>query len=323
MYLPSDFISAFVLMFITMICWGSWANTAKIDRKWRFELYYIDYTIGVFFMSIVIGLTLGSFGSDGVKFLPNLLQSSWSLIAKAGMSGVIFNVANYLLVAAISITGIAIAFPIGIGIALLLGTVLSYIVLPKGNPYLLFIGMLLILAAVVLDGRAYQRSSVSKKKTGKGIVVAVISGIFMSLFYPLLSESMIGDFSLSPYSAVCIFSLGIVLCHAIISPIFMKKPLIGKKLSFQKYKLGKVRQHCYGLLGGIIWSIGTSFNLIAQTRTGPGMAFAFGQGATLVAAVWGVFIWKEFKKAKKVNLLLSFMFCCYILGLCFIAFSSR
>ena len=208
MYLPSGFSSAFVLMFITMICWGSWRNTAKIDRKWRFELYYIDLMIGVFFMRILIGLTLGSFGSGGVKFLPNLLQSSSSVIIKAGMSGVIFNVANYLLVVAISITGIAIAFPTGIGLALVFGTILSYIVLPKGSPCLLFIGMLLILAAVVLDGRAYQRSSSLKNKTGKGVVIPVISGIFMSLFYPLLSESMIGEFSLSAYGAVCIFSIG-------------------------------------------------------------------------------------------------------------------
>ena len=145
----------------------------------------------------------------------------------------------------------------------------------------------------------------------------------MSLFYPLLSESMIGCCSLSPYSALFIFACGIVLCHTIISPIFMKKPLIGKTLTFRGYRSGSKGQHFYGVLGGLIWCIGTSLNLIAQTRTGPGVAFAFGQGATLIAAVWGVFIWKEFKNAKGVNLFLSLMFLSYIVGLCFIVLSSN
>lgn len=315
MYLPETYFGALLFMFVTMLCWGSWANTAKIDKSWRFELYYWDYAIGVFLMSMVFALTMGSWGSSGVGFFSNLFHASLGNILKALFSGMIFNVANILLVAAITVAGMAVAFPIGIGLALVLGTLLNYFVSPQGNAFLLFIGVFLILLAIILDGIAYRKACVKSQLTTKGITLSLVSGVLMSLFYPLIAESMIGGRHLNPYSAVFLFSLGLFLANLVVNTLFMKKPITGGQLTAHDYFRGRKSQHFYGVLGGIIWCVGMMFNVVASTHAGPAIAYSFGQGATLIAAIWGVFIWREFKEAKNIASLLLFMFISYILGL--------
>jgi len=315
MYLPETYFGAVIFMFITMLCWGSWANTTKIDKAWRFELFYWDFAIGIVLMSILFAITMGSFGSSGTGFFPNILHASINNVLKAIFSGMIFSVANILLVAAITIVGMAVAFPIGIGLALVLGTLLSYFVSPQGNAFLLFIGVLLILLAIILDGLAYRKAAEKSKATMKGIAISLISGVLMSLFYPLIAESMIGNRHLNPYSAVFLFSIGLFLSNLVVNTIFMKNPITGGQLTCHDYFSGTKLQHFYGISGGIIWCVGMTFNVLASTHVGPAIAYSFGQGATLIAAIWGVFIWREFKEAKHVSSLLLFMFIAYILGL--------
>jgi len=322
MYLPETYGGAILMMFITMVCWGSWANMTKIDKNWRFELFYWDYAIGVFLMSLIFGITLGSFGGTGMGFFPNMIHASMSVVLKALFSGMIFNIANILLVGAITIAGMAVAFPIGIGIALVVGTLLSYFVHPVGNVFVLFIGVLLILLAVILDGIAYKKAGTSTHASGKGITIAIISGVLMSLFYPLIAESMLERRGLNPYSAVFFFSVGLLLSNLVINSLFMKKPITGGQLTVHDYFRGTKLQHAYGIIGGLIWCIGMTFNVIASTRAGPAIAYSFGQGATLIAAIWGVFIWREFKNGKNVSSLLLFMFVAYILGLLAIGISK-
>ncbi len=323
MYLPDSYGVAVTFMFVTMLSWGSWANASKIDKTWRFELFYWDYSLGVLLTTLLFGFTLGSFGSSGESFLENISHLSYPVVAKALLSGILFNGGNILLVAAISIAGMAVAFPIGIGIALVLGTLLSYWVAPKGNIYLLGFGVLLVLVAIVLDALAYKRAENKAGATPKkGILLSVICGILMSLFYPIIADSMRGEGALTPYTAVFFFAVGLFVCNFGVNTLIMKKPVRGPALSFKDYFLGRPRQHLFGLLGGFVWCVGMSLNVVASTSAGPAVAYAFGQGATLIAALWGVFVWKEFSHAKHVRSLLVFMFLFYLLGLFFIGIAK-
>ena len=321
MYIPQNYFVASILMFITMLCWGSWANANKFDRRWRFELFYWDYALGVLLTSFLFAFTLGSFGQTGLAFFPDAGNADLPHQLNALLGGVVFNIANILLVAAIAIAGMAVAFPVGIGIALVIGTVLSYAVNPAGKVGFLFLGVLFVLAAIILDAVAYKKIA-SKEVTKKGILLSVISGVLMGLFYPLVAHSMQGQHALGPYSAVVFFASGLFLSNFAVNSILMKKTISGPALSLKDYMNGTIKQHAIGWLGGFIWCVGMSLNIIASVQAGSAVAYAFGQGATLIAALWGVFIWKEFRGARGVYSLLAWMFFCYILGLLFIGIAS-
>lgn len=316
MYLPTDYLTAILFMFITMLCWGSWANTQKLASRWRFELFYWDYAAGVLLTSVLLAFTLGSTGEAGLSFLPDFSQASTAAKWSAFFGGVVFNIANLLLVAAIAIAGMAVAFPVGIGIALVLGTILSYWVSPQGQATLLVLGVAFILAAILFDAKAYSRAvSGSGKNMRKGIMVSIISGLLMGTFYPLVARSMEGAGSMGPYAAMVCFSAGLFVCNLPFNRLLMSRPIEGEPVSMGDYFKGGVREHSIGLLGGFIWAMGMGLNLIASQKAGPAIAYAFGQGATLVAAVWGVFVWREFKGVQGITPLLAFMFACYVIGL--------
>ncbi len=301
-----------------MLCWGSWANATKMDKNWRFELFYWDFSIGVILTSLIFAWTLGSLGDSGPAFWNNLIHAHFSDIGKALVSGVIFNIANILLVAAISIAGMSVAFPVGIGIALVVGTILSYLVSAKGNPFFLFIGILLVLFAIVLTAVAYSKKEEQEKGgdvSTKGLILSIVSGVLMSFFYPILADSINVRSSLTPYTAVFFFAVGLFVCNLVANYYVMRKPFSGDALSMQSYFSGSTKQHLIGTFGGLIWCSGLSLNIIASTNAGPAIAYAFGQGATLIAVIWGVFVWKEFSHVKNVFSLLAFMFLCYLSGL--------
>jgi glucose uptake protein len=324
MFIVQNYTLAVVFTFVTMLCWGSWANTQKLAAKtWRFELFYWDYVIGIVLFSLLSALTLGSFGESGRSFITDLQQANISSILNALAGGVIFNLANILLVAAIAIAGMSVAFPVGIGIALILGVLVNYFGSPKGDPVFLFFGVGLVALAIVLDAVAYgKKSKGGQKLTMKGIVLSVLAGILMSLFYRFVAISMSENFinpeigKLTPYTAVVIFSLGILISNFLFNTIFMRKPVEGEPVSYKMYFSGNLKTHLTGILGGIIWCIGMSLSIIAAGKAGYAISYGLGQGATLVGALWGVFIWKEFKGApKQVNTLLIFMFLFFLIGI--------
>jgi len=308
-----------------MLCWGSWANTQKLaTREWKFQLFYWDYSIGVLLLSLIMAFTMGSFGSFGRGFIADITQVTAAAFLFAFLGGVVFNLANILLVAAIDIAGLAVAFPIGIGIALVEGVIINYVLKPKGNPVLLFAGVLAIMVAVVIDALAYKKlPAEGQKTTGKGIVISIVAGVLMGLFYYLVQKGIVADFvnpeegKLGPYAAVVVFSLGLFVSSFLWNSIVMAKPFIGEPVAFGDYfKKGNPRLHLIGILGGIIWSIGMSFNIVASGTAGPAISYGLGQGATMIAAFWGVFIWKEFKSAPPgTNKQLALMFAFYIVGL--------
>jgi glucose uptake protein len=300
------------------------------SKDWGFPLFYWDYTLGIIFISLVFGLTLGSMGESGQAFIPNLLQASMNAILLALLGGVVFNIANLLLVAAIDIAGMAIAFPIGIGIALVLGVVVNYVAVPVGDPTLLFMGVAFIAAAIIVDALAYKRISTGTS-TKKGILLSVSAGILMGFFYRFVAASMSTDFAnptqglFTPYTAVFIFAIGIFLSNFLFNTFFMYKPVTGDKVSYQDYfSKGTPRLHIIGILGGIIWAIGMLLNMIAAGKAGFAISYGLGQGATMVAAIWGVFIWKEFKNAPKgTNALIWLMFLLFAVGLTLIIIAKN
>ncbi len=328
MFIIDNYALAVLFCFITMICWGSWANTQKLaSQKWPFQLFYWDYTFGILLITLFFAFTFGSVGDFGRSFLHDLEQAKMSNLTSAFIGGIIFNFANLLLVIAIEIAGMAIAFPIGIGIALVLGVFTNYIAQPEGDPLILIIGVILVAVAILIDGIAYKKIlQKTNENPLKGILFSVSAGIAMGFFYKYVAASMATDFiipeagKLTPYSALVIFSLGIIISSFLFNTINMYRPFSGEKVSFSDYfTMGNTKLHLIGILGGVIWGIGMSFNIIASDQAGPAIAYGLGQGATLVAAIWGVFIWKEFKDLPSKSFwLIPFMFVLFVLGIALI-----
>jgi glucose uptake protein len=325
MFFPQSYALAVFLCVITMLCWGSWANTQKMaSGTWPFQLYYWDYVFGIVLFSLLAGLTLGSFGEQGRSFLEDLIQGNRDSFTSAFIGGVVFNLANLLIVAAIDIAGMAVAFPVGIGIALILGVLVNYLAKPVGDPLWLFIGVAFVTLAIILDAVAYKNLSATQRKTPvKGILLSILGGILMGFFFRFVAASIAGDFAdpesgkFTPYTAVFVFSIGILISNFLWNTIFMIRPLKGERVRFSDYVYkGDSKLHLIGILGGIIWCIGMSFSMIASGKAGFAISYGLGQGATMVAAAWGVFIWREFDEAPKTTgRLITIMFLSFLLGL--------
>lgn len=332
MFIVENYGLAIMLCIVTMLCWGSWANTTKLTTKtWRFELFYWDYGFGILIAALLLAFTLGSNGSEGRAFLEDIMQADVSSLSSSLIGGIIFNLANILLVAAIAIAGMSVAFPVGIGIALVLGVLINYIPNPQGDPLLIFGGVALIVLAIILNARAYQKSQSndSQKVSRKGLILSVVSGCLMGLFYKYVAVSMVSNYNvpeagkLTPYTALVIFGIGVVISSFLFNSIQMKHPFTGTPVSFSAYFNGKARDHIIGIFGGIIWSVGMSLSIIAAGKAGPAISYGLGQGATVVAALWGIYVWKEFDKASKsTKVLLNIMLLLYIAGLGMIIISK-
>jgi len=319
MFTPHSLNVALLMMITSAVCWGSWANTFKGVKNYRFELFYWDYAVGIFLISLILALTMGSTGNDASSFLNNVHSADTANIVSTMVGGAIFNLANLLLVAAIDMAGLAIAFPVAIGIALVVGVISSYVLQPKGNAVLLAAGVACALIAVVLDGKAYgSLASTGRKVSRKSIVTCIVSGVLMGLWAPFVAHAMTTGHTLGPYSIAVFLTLGALLSCLIWNVYFMKKPLVGEPVNFADYFRGPVSAHALGLLGGLIWGTGMVFNLVAANFTGVAISYAIGQSAPMVAALWGVFAWKEFKGAPgraNLYLFLMFIFYCLAIGL--------
>lgn len=325
MTIVESYAVAVVLCVVTMLCWGSWANTQKLaSKEWRFELFYWDYAIGVVLFSLLLAFTLGSTGTAGRSFLDDLRQAEQGALMSAFIGGVVFNLSNILLVAAIDIAGMAVAFPIGVGLALVLGVITNYMASPVGNPVPLFVGVGLVVVAIVLSALSYSRlPSQGQRTAGKGIVISVVAGVLMGFFYRFVAASMSADFvnlepgKLGPYTAIVAFSVGLLASNFVWNTLVMMRPFVGEPVPFGDYfSKGTPRLHLIGMLGGAIWNLGMSLSIIAAGAAGFAISYGLGQGATLVAAFWGVFIWKEFKDAPAgTSRLLALMFLSFVVGL--------
>ena len=311
-------------MFVTMLCWGSWANTVKACPGYRFQLFYWDYVLGLILGALLWGLTLGSSGVTGRPLFADMLQADRTHVAYAVAGGIIFNIANLLLVAAIDIAGLAVAFPVGIGLALVVGAIGSYILSPSGNPLLLFGGVFLVAAAILLDALAYRlREREHRSLSLRGVVISLVAGLLMGSFYPFVSRSMTGDRALGPYAIALVFACSVAICAIPINYLLMRRPLDGgSAVSLSGYWQARSAWHVWGLAGGVIWCTGAVFNFVASRAhiVGPAVSYSIGQGATMISAAWGVFIWREFEGApRSAKVLLTWMFGLFLCGLTAIA----
>lgn len=336
MTLATTYAAALLITIFSMICWGSWANSLKLTGNWRFELFYFDYSIGVLVAAGVIALTFGTLGSDGFVLLDDLMRAGKRQIAYAFAAGMVFNLGNILLVAAIALAGLSVAFPIGIGLALVIGAVWNYIINPQGNPALIFTGVAVIVLAIVVDAFAYRSlgllKELQKMKAGehrtlrpsvswKGIVISLASGVLIGIFYPLVEMAKAGDIGLGPYAVGLVFCLGLFCSTFVYNLYFMNLPVQGPPLEVMDYFRGLPKHHLLGVLGGMVWCAGTMTNFVAastppEVQVGPAITYAMGQGATMVSALWGILVWKEFAGADaKVKALLVLMFFLFLSGL--------
>jgi glucose uptake protein len=324
MFTPANLSIALLMMITSAICWGSWANTYKGVKNYRFELFYWDYAVGIFLISLIFAFTMGSSGHDASSFLNNVHAADTNNIVSTMIGGAIFNLANLLLVAAIDMAGLAIAFPVSIGIALVVGVISSYILQPKGNAALLAAGVICALIAVVLDGKAYgSLASAGRSVSKKSIVTCIVSGVLMGLWAPFVARAMTSGHALGPYSIAVFLTLGALLSCSIWNVYFMKHPLAGEPVDFSGFFGAPASGHVLGLLGGFIWGTGMVFNLVAANFTGVAISYAIGQSAPMVAALWGVLVWKEFAGAgSKAKTYLFLMFVFYCLAILLVARSN-
>lgn len=332
MFVIHSYNTAILFCFITMLCWGSWANTTKLSSSgWRFELFYWDYAIGILLFSLVMAFTLGSYGTAGMPFLDNIAQADSENILSALIGGVVFNLANILLVSAIALAGMSVAFPVGIGIALILGVLVNYAANPQGNALLLFGGVAVIAIAILLNANAYKKVSTSTGSFSiKGLLLAITAGVLMGFFYKYVAASIYTDFSipepgkLTPYTALVFFAVGIVGSNFIFNGLLMRFPFSGTRLSARDYFKGSAKDHLIGIFGGSVWQLGMAFNIIASGMAGSAISYGLGQGATIIAAIWGIFIWKEFADASlKTIRNLYLMLALYLVGILLIILAKN
>ncbi len=328
MFIVNSYGLAVFLLFITMLCWGSWANTQKMKSpEWSFQHFYWDYVIGILIFSVIMAFTLGSFGDQGRSFVADLQQADTSALGSAFIGGIVFNLANIMVVIAIEIAGMAVAFPVGIGLALVLGVVINYLASPDGNPVYLFAGVALVTIAIIVDAVAYNQLPSEKIRDAKwkGLLLAILGGIFMGMFYRFVAASMSLDFEnpaagmLTPYTALVLFALGVFASNFLWDTIIMYKPVTGSRATYGEYfQKGTPRLHGIGILGGLIWCLGMLFSILPANKASFAVSYGLGQGATMIAAAWGVFIWKEFRGSPhkpRTNFLLTVMFISFIAGL--------
>ena len=327
MFIVNNYLLAVVLCFVTMLCWGSWANTQKLAGKtWRYELFYWDYVVGILLFSIFLGLTLGSTGDAGRSFIADLKQVTPGNYMSALVGGAVFNLGNILLSAAVSLAGMTVAFPLGVGIALVLGVIVNYVGAPKGDPAVLFLGVALVVVAIILNAVAsgkVQRSAANSNSNTKGVWIAIVAGVLMSFFYRFVAAAMdLSNFEsptpgmATPYSAFFIFAVGIFLSNIVFNTIVMRRPFEGRPVTYKAYFRGSLSTHLVGVFGGVVWGLGTALSYIAAGKAGAAISYALGQGAPMIAALWGIFVWKEFKDSPRaVNWLLTLMFIFFLSGL--------
>lgn len=324
MFQPQTYLLALVFMILSMLCWGSWANSMKLCPGYRFQLLYWDFIVGLIGGAVLWGLTLGSMGAVGRSFLTDIAHANMHSILLAMAGGAIFNVANLLLVAAIDIAGLAVAFPIGIGLALVVGAVSSYVISPKGNSFLLFGGIALVVTAIVFDATAYRlRETEHATMSRRGIIISLIAGLLMGTFYPFVSKAMTGEGTPGPYAILLFFVIGVSICAIPVNYLLMRFPLDGQDpASMRSYWQAPGIWHFWGVLGGAIWCTGAMANFVASQANivGPAVSYSIGQGATMISACWGVFVWREFSAAPaRSKNSLKWMFIFFLCGLTAVA----
>jgi len=346
MILPATTLASLLLLILTFFCWGTWANLQRLAVKWRFELFYYDFAFGIALCSLVAAYTLGSMNPQELTISDNMMIAGYRKMAYGLAAGLIINLANILLTAAISLSGMAIAFPISFGIGLIVMSLANFIGNPgSNNPALLFGGIALLLTAVVLDIFAYRSHLDTLAKASKsgpildprtrlpvraptamrGIVIGVLSGVIWGFFFPVIDSSRLGDNGVGPYGLAGLIGAAMFFSTLLYVPFFVNFPVQGEPVRVRTYFQGTKKQHFWGIFAGIIWTVGLIAALVeaaapAPVHASPAVAFGLIFGAPVLAALWGVLAWREFKgSAQSVTMLIWGMFVLFLAGLALLA----
>jgi glucose uptake protein len=324
MILPAPTQTTLILLVFSMICWGSWANTQKLAGKWRFELYYYDFSLGFLLAAVAAAFTFGSWNSAELTFQENFLLTGYHNLAYALAAGMVFNFGNLFLTAAVSVSGVSTAFPIAMGLALSITTAISLVSSGQGRILLSVAGIGLALAAIALGAYAYSshldvlaesskkaalqldprskyaRSAPKAANSARGIVLSLVSGIGLGLFRPLVSLAAESDNGVAPYGLALLFAGGIMATTVVLSPFFFNFPVAGAPVRFRDYFAGSMSQHLLGWLGGILAGAALLTSFLAAgapvaARATPGVSFALNQAGAVLAALWGLLVWHERK----------------------------
>lgn len=337
MILPGNYITTLILLILGMVCLGSWAVTFKSSSaKWRFELYYFDFGVGVFIAATIIALTFGSFGFDGFSFTDDLRLAGKKQDMFGLAAGALFNFGNMFLVAALSMAEMSVVFPISMGFALVVSALLTRLVAPAGSRVYLFLGVAVVIVAIVIavmalrqqaaarlleSMRAGKSKSTKKVVSWKAVIVCLISGFFIGTFFPLVVLGRAGENGLGPYSMGWLFAFGVMGTTFVFNLFFMNLPIQGQPVDIAAFFRARFTMHLKGLLGGVLWYIALITSLVAARAEGhaqvqPFLVYGLGQLAIVIAALWGILRWKEFSDAdSRVKIEIALMFVLLIAGI--------
>ncbi len=312
MLVPATHQAALLLLLLALVCLGSWANTLKLGgSRWRWELFYFDFAAGAFLLSLLAALTLGTLGSE-LSFNDRIAVAGLRSQVFAIGAGMIFNLGNMLLVATVSLIGMAAGFPLVLGLALMVSAAAGGV---QGvNPLFLAGGVVLVLAAVALAGAAARRriparTSGNKQavkaaggRSAKALATGIIGGFLIGISAPLAESGLWGDLGLGAYAGGLMFAIGLLISAFVLNLFFMGIGIEGGRITFGDYFKGSVRQHSFGVAGGMLWALGTLAALLAQSvptaeQPGAGTLMWLTQGSVLLAVAWGLLAWKEFGNA--------------------------
>ena len=349
MILPTTFEAGVLLLVLSMLCWGSWAATYKLAGKWRFELYYYDLSAGIALGAAAAAFTFGSLNSSELTFQDNLLIASYRKMAFALGAGLVFNLGNLLLAGAVSITGLSVAFPVCLGTAVIATAIREFALNPQGSMALMLGGAVLVAGAIVVDAYAHvthvdaqaeeakkaalqidPRSKPSKHKVkppgpARAIVLSVIGGLLVAASHPLLNEGRLGDNGLGPYGTMLLLAAGMLVSTFLYAPFFVNFPVAGEPIQSSAYFKGTARQHLLGLLGGVLVAVAGAAGLTGVTvptlaKIGPILTSLPLHAGAILAAVWGLLAWREFKGAQeRARMLLWVALVLYLAGLGMVA----
>jgi glucose uptake protein len=322
----SSFPIAFGMLMCGMICWGSWPSAEKITRNWRTEFFHLDFSLGLFLASLLaIGIYKQS--DPGAAFLKGLLEADRSAWLWALGGGAFMNAGNLALLAGIRRVGIAVAFPISVGLSIVVGTLLTYLVNPKGNLLFLGAGVVLIFLAVITNSVAYgyrKTDGSNKHRSINDLAICVVSGTLFMCSGPMFAKAISSTKPLDPNGTCILYALGSLIIAGPLLIYLTRHPIEERPFSFIAYLHGSTRNHLAGLIGGGIWGAGMLLVFLPANIVGPALALAVGQADPLVAALWGVLIWGEFRGAPaSARALLASMFILYVAGLACLGFSYR
>jgi glucose uptake protein len=345
MIFPSTYLGSLLLLLLSLFCMGTWIVMQKMTVQWRFELFYIDLTFGMVLTAVVAAFTFGTMDSTNLSFQDNFLFTAYRKFAWALLAGVVFNLGAILLLAATVLSRMSVAFPISFGLALVVGAVWDFFSGVPGDAVPIFSGAVLLLATILLSALAFrwfidetqpapqrgfvpaprsQRSS-PRAKFAVSLFLALASGIALGVSGPLVTESMSSEVGASAYGAFLLFSASALISSLFFVPFFLNFPVQGEPVQVRQYFKGTKKQHLLGLFAGILLGTGVLAKMVAAGGNPPSgvqplLAYVLGGSAAVLAALWGLIPWREFKGASsRVVMMLLSGLVLYLAGVAVIA----